>query len=191
MSLSPGYSKNIKIVFIYSSSGRKDENLRQDLEKHLSTLKDSGVFIEWCKYPIDISHFSDDTNNHTFNILETSDVVALLVNPHLISLIQNTTLFSTEIQRILQRGKQEEIIVVPLLIREIYGWEKVLGDLNPLPKSRIAVKRSSDTDGAFHNIAKGLEEIIEKLNNTIKIYRNIGRFFILRFRMSILLVLKH
>ena len=132
MSLSPGYTKNIKIVFIYSSSGRQDENLRQDLEKHLSTLKHSGVFMEWCKYPLDISHFSDDTNNHTFNILNTSDVVALLVNPQLISLIQNTISFYTEIQHILQRGKQEEIIVVPLLIRELHGWEKVLGDLNPL-----------------------------------------------------------
>lgn len=173
MSFYPRYTKNIKVVFIYSSSGRKDENLRQDLEKHLSTLKDSGVFMEWCKYPLDTSHFSDDTNNHTFNILNTSDVVALLVNPDLISLIQNRTSFSTEIQRILQRGKQEEIIVVPLLMREVHGWERVLGDLNPLPKSRIAVKRSSDTDGAFRNIAEGLEEIIEKIK---KDYQNLQEY---------------
>ncbi|MCC5643426.1 tetratricopeptide repeat protein [Nostoc sp. CHAB 5824] len=175
MSLFPGYTKNIKIVFIYSSSSRKDENLRQDLEKHLSTLKDSGVFMEWCKYPVDTSHFSDDIN-YTFNILNTSDVVALLVNPQLISLIQNTSSFSTEIRRRLQRGKKEEIIVVPLLIREVHGWEKVLGDLNPLPKSRIAVKRSSDTDGAFRNIAEGLEEIIEKIkqyHQNLQEYREI------------------
>ncbi|MDF5740144.1 MULTISPECIES: tetratricopeptide repeat protein [unclassified Nostoc] len=163
MSLSPGSTKNIQIVFIYSCSSRQDENLRQDLDKHLSTLKDSGVFMQWCKYSLDTSHFSDHKNNHNFNILRTSDVVALLVNPQLISLIQNTTSFSTEIQWILQQGKQEEIIVVPLLIREVHGWEKVLDDFNPLPKSRIAVKKSSDTDGAFAKIAEGLEEIIEKL----------------------------
>jgi tetratricopeptide (TPR) repeat protein len=173
MSLSPDYTKNIKIVFIYSSSGRQDENLRQDLERHLSTLKYSGVFMEWCKSPLDTSHFSDSTNNHTFNILNTFDVVALLVNPQLISLIQNTTSFSNEIQHILQRGKQEEIIVVPLLMREIHNWEKVLGDLNPLPKSRIAVKKSSDTDGAFHNIAEGLEEIIQKIK---QYYQNLQEY---------------
>ncbi|MDZ8239261.1 MAG: tetratricopeptide repeat protein [Nostoc sp. ChiQUE01a] len=166
MSLSSGSTKKIKILFIYSSSSRQDENLRQGLESHLSTLKNSGVFMKWCKYPLDISHFYEDTNNHTFNILNTFDVVALLVNSQLISLIQNTTFSSTEIQHILQRGKQEEIVVVPLLMREVHGWEKVLGDFNPLPKSRIAVKKSSDTDGAFVNIAEGLEEIID----TIKQY---------------------
>ncbi|WP_375503202.1 hypothetical protein [uncultured Nostoc sp.] len=120
--------------------------------------------------------FANFKHNHTFKILNISDVVALLVNPQLISLIQNPTSFSTEIQRILQRGKQEEIIVVPLLIREVHGWEKVLGNLNPLPKSRIAVKRSSDTDGAFRNIAEGLEEIIEKIkqyHQNLQEYREI------------------
>lgn len=176
MPFSTGSTKNIQIVFIYSSHTRQDENLRKSLEAHLSGLNYLDVSIKWYNSKNTLQSFDND-NNHIFKLLNTADMVALLVTPEFIHLIQNTSPLSDAIQWILQRGQREEIIVVPLLIRQVYGWERYLGDLTPLPKDRIAVVSSrQNRDDTLFEVAKGIEEIIEnfkKYQQKLQEYRHL------------------
>jgi tetratricopeptide (TPR) repeat protein len=166
MSLFSGSAKNIQVVFLYSSY-RQDEKLQQQLKTHLSALKHTtGVSMEWCKDTSDAAKTSDiDNNNHIFKFLNIADVVMLLITPDFIHLLsENTNSLNTEIQKIFKRAIQGEITVVPVLMRQCHGWERVLGySLTTLPKNGKAVDGYSKKNEAFVEIAQGLEEIVEEL----------------------------
>ncbi len=157
-------SNNIKITFV-SSSHRQDEIIRKKLDAHLSGLKDQSLSIKWYKYPSHTTQSLDSNSFNDSNNLHNDDVVALLVSPESLNIVQSTPSLYTEIRKILQLNQKEEIVFVPILIRQIYGWQAVLGNLAPLPSNGIAVDEKSwvSKGDAYVDIVKGIEEIIERL----------------------------
>lgn len=151
-------TKAIKIVFIYSSSSRKDKNLQQDLETHLSGLKQLGVDMSWNKLIIATEQEYDNSQK-----LHKADIIVLLINPDFISSIQEKSLLSTQIFNVKQRHERDEIIMIPLLLRQVYGWQKIIGELTPLPKNGTPVDSWQNRDEGFVDVAQGIEEIVEEL----------------------------
>jgi tetratricopeptide (TPR) repeat protein len=166
-----GSNKNTQIVFLYLSNS-KNQEIYKDLKAQVNGLNPLGVLINWCELP------SDQTFNDNCDILNTADadIVVLLVIPQFIELIQKTPPLYNQIQAILKRRQNEDIIVVPLIIRQSFGWERYLPNLSPLPKEGAVVGSRQNINDVLYAIAEDLEKIInnhQKYQQKLQEYKNI------------------
>ncbi len=148
----------IKVYILYSP---KDFTLKDELEKHLATLRNAGL--------IDIT--SDQIT--TGDVLEQQS--ALLENAHIVLPLISANFFGDEafyqsmeapLQRAVAREEKGETTVIPIILRD-YLWQAdtLLSRLRPLPESGYSViSRYWDSqDLAFFNIATGLQKKADAL----------------------------
>jgi hypothetical protein len=157
MSFSSSSTKNIKIFFAYSQH-RDDERLRQALEDHLHLLNSLGVATKWYKYQIQTEQ---DWEDEICEDLDRADLIILLVSPAFMHELNEH--WNTPVNRAKEQCEEEEVILIPVLLREVYGWQRVLGDLIPLPNNGIAIASSPNRDAAFVEVAQGIVEKVEEL----------------------------
>lgn len=157
MSFSSSSTKNIKIFFAYSQH-RDDERLRQALKDHLHLLNSLGVTTKWYKYQIQTEQ---DWEDEICEDLDRTDLIILLVSPAFMHELNEH--WNTPANRAKERYEEEEVPLIPVLLREVYGWERVLGDLIPLPNNGIAIASSPNRDAAFVEVAQGIIEKVEEL----------------------------
>ena len=155
MSFSSSSTKNIKIFFAYSQH-RQDERLRQALEEHLHELRTLGVDSKWHKYPIETE---EDREDDICEDLNTADLTVMLVS----SSFLNESCWDAPVNRAKERCEEEEVPLIPVLLRQVNGWERKLGDLSPLPSNGIAIASSPNRDAAFVEVAQGIVEKVEEL----------------------------
>lgn len=146
-------TKPIEIFFSYS---HRDEELLNELKKHLSHLKRSSTFKEWHDRNIDAgSEFAKAIDEH----LKTAQIILLLVSPDFIT---SDYCYDIEMRQALKRHDAGEAFVVPVILRPA-SWRKTpFGKLNALPNDGKPVTTSLDRDAAFVEIAAGIERLIEK-----------------------------
>ena len=160
MFLLPESPKPIKIFFAYSGS-HQDEQLRQLMEKHLSELRNLGVIIVWSQHQEESTKKSLVFENVYH--LQTADVIVLLVSADFLALVQNQVDWNTEIIKLKEKHKFGEIIAVPVLLYQVHGWQKLLGNFTPLPKNGMPVRSWQNRDAALIDITQGIETIVIEL----------------------------
>jgi len=96
--------------------------------------------------------------------LNNAKIILLLISPDFIS---SDYCYGTEMQRALERHKQGEAKVIPVILRPVEGWEKVppgdiqLGRLQALPKDALPVTKWPSLDDAFFNVVEGIRKAVE------------------------------
>jgi hypothetical protein len=157
MSFSSSSTKNIKIFFAYSQH-RDDERLRQALKDHLHELRSLGVDSRWHKYQVEAAQ---DWEDEICEDINTADLTVILVSPSFL----NESCWDSPVNRAKERCEQEEVPLIPVLLRQVNGWERKLGDLAPLPSNGRAVndRNWANSDEAFVEIAQGIVEKVEEL----------------------------
>lgn len=160
MFLLPESPKPIKIFFAYSGS-HQDEQLRQLMEKHLSELRNLGLIIVWSQHQEETTKKSLVFENVYH--LQTADVIVLLVSADFLALVQNQVDWNTEIIKLKEKHKFGEIIAVPVLLYQVHGWQKLLGNFTPLPRNGMPVKSWQNRDAALIDITHGIETIVIEL----------------------------
>src|SRR5262245_50373765 len=96
----------IKIFYSYS---HKDEGLRNELEKHLSVLKRSGVIAGWHDRKIVRgAEWSSEIDEH----LETADIILLLVSSDFIA---SDYCYEIEMKRAMERHALRTARVIPII----------------------------------------------------------------------------
>lgn len=157
MSFSSRSTNNIKVFFAYSQH-RQDQGLRKDLEAHLHELRSLGVDSKWHKYHIETKQ---DWENEICEDLNKADLIILLVSPAFMHEVNEH--WNTPVKRAKERCEHEEIPLIPVLLRQVNGWQRTLGDLVPLSSNGIAVANSPNRDAAFVEVAQGIVEKVEEL----------------------------
>lgn len=155
MSFSSSSTKNIEIFFAYSQN-KQDEKLRQALEEHLHELRSLGVYSKWHKYHIETEQ---DWEDEICEYLNKADLIILLVS----SSFLNESCWYAPVIWAKERCEEKEVELIPVLLREVSGWEKVLEDLAPLPSNGKAIASSPNRDAAFVEVAQGIVEKVEEL----------------------------
>jgi hypothetical protein len=150
-------TNNIKIFFAYSQH-RQDERLRQDLEEQLHLLNSLGVDTKWCKYQIETER---DWEDEICKDINRADLIVLLVSPTFMDELNRH--WDVPVHWAKERCEEEELTFIPVLLREVYGWQRVLGDLTPLPNNGIAIASSPNRNAAFVEVAQGIVEKVEEL----------------------------
>ena len=145
------------MITLFFSYSHKDEDVRDELEVHLSALKKQGIISTWHDRRIGAGKdvdFEIDTR------LETSDIILLLVSPYFIA---SDYCYDVEMKRALQRHEAGEARVIPVIVRDVSWHSAPFRELQALPKDGRAVTLWPNRDSAWRDVAEGIEEAIREL----------------------------
>ena len=105
------------MVTIFFSYSHKDEDLRDELEIHLSALKRQGVIETWHDRQIGAGKELDDEIDVN---MENADIILLLVSPYFIA---SDYCYNIEMQRAMERHGKGEARVIPVILHPC-DWQK-------------------------------------------------------------------
>ncbi len=151
-------SSNQSISLFYSYS-HEDEELRDELEKHLKLLQRQGIIATWHDRKIDLGHEWDKTINDN---LETADIILLLISANFLA---SDYCFNVEIKRAMQRHQGGSAVVIPVSLRHCDHTDLDFMKLEGLPKDFKPVTTWEDQDEAFTDISKGIRAVAERIHN--------------------------
>ena len=146
----------IRLFYSYS---HKDEELRKELEDHLSLLRRQGVISGWHDRMIGAG---EEWKGQLDKNLEEAQIILLLISP---SFLASDYCYDIETKRALDRHDKGEATVIPILLRPV-DWEGApFARLQGLPIDLRPVTTWTNKDEAFKNIAQGIRRAIEGMRN--------------------------
>jgi hypothetical protein len=148
----------VSSIEIFYSYSRKDEGLRDELNKHLALLKRQNLITGW--YDREISS-GEDFEGEIAEHLNKAQIILLLVSSDFIA---SDYCYSIEMMRALERRGTREARVIPIILRPVDWHSAPFGKLKALPKDGKAITTWVNRDEAFLDVAKGIRKIVEDLS---------------------------
>jgi hypothetical protein len=146
-------SNPVEIFFSYS---HKDEQFRDECEKHLSMLKREGLIKPWHDRMITAG---EEWKGQIDDNLNTANIVLLLVTANFLA---SDYCYDIEMTRAMERHERGEAYVVPIILTPVEGWNNSpFGKLQVLPKDAKPVTKWDNQDEAFVNVAQGIRKAIK------------------------------
>ncbi|MFL5628045.1 MAG: toll/interleukin-1 receptor domain-containing protein [Ktedonobacteraceae bacterium] len=148
--------KALEVFFSYS---HKDQDLRDQLETHLSLLKNQGFISSWHDRKIIAgTEWAREIDAH----LNTAQIIMLLISADFLA---STYCYDIEVKRAMERHNAGEARVIPIILRHCDWHHAPFGKLQALPTDGKPVDSRSwyNKDEAFHNIAQGIRKAVEDL----------------------------
>jgi len=146
----------IRLFYSYS---HKDEELRKELEEHLSLLRKQGVISGWHDRMIGAG---EEWKGQLDKNLEEAQIILLLISP---SFLASDYCYDIETKRALERHDKGEATVIPVLLRPVDWVGAPFFRLQGLPIDLRPVTTWTNRDEAFMNIAHGIRKAIERMRN--------------------------
>ena len=152
----------LQLLLLYHEA---DTPLREELEKHLASLRGGGWIETWHEGKISTGN---DRDQAIAQYLQTADIIVPLVTANF---MDSDSLYEQDLQIALQRHENGQAKLVPILMTPYNLYDTVFEDLNTLlPKPRgKAVSEKPDREAALADIAKEIRTIIDRIKNPIKI----------------------
>lgn len=144
---------------VFFSYSHKDEALRDQLESHLSLLKNQGLIDAWYDRRIVAG---DEVDDAIFGKLETADVILLLVSSDFIS---SPYCYSREMTRAMERHDAGEAKVIPVILRHCLWHGAPFGKLLAVPRDGKPITAWPDRDEALADVAKQVAKAVEALTS--------------------------
>lgn len=142
---------------IFYAYAREDEDLRDELEKHLKMLEREGVITNWHDRRIDPGkEWEDEIDTH----LNTARVILLLISS---DFINSDYCWNVEVERAMERHEAGEARVIPVILRSVDWKGAPFGKLQALPTDAKPVTSWENRDEAFSDIAQGIRTTAMKL----------------------------
>src|SRR6266516_1917869 len=148
--------QDISPLALFYSYAYKDEELRHELEKHLSVLQRQGMISEW--------HYRKimpgaNRNQIRDDYLTSAEIILLLISPDFLA---SDDCYHDEMQRALQRHEAGLARGIPLLLRPVNWKQSPFAHLQSLPRNGKPVTTWRNRDLAFVAIAKGIRSVLEQ-----------------------------
>lgn len=146
----------LRIFFSYS---HRDEELRDELETHLSGLKRQGIIESWHDRRIVAGSDVDDSIDTE---LERADIILLLVSPYF---IDSDYCYEREMSRALERHHASEAHVIPVILHPCDWKSMPFGELMATPRDGKPVSKFPNLHDAFLQITKAIRAVAEQATN--------------------------
>ena len=146
----------IKIFYSYS---RKDLDMRNALEDHLSALREAGRISTWHDLELEAGTEWEPAILHK---LDTADIILLLISS---SFIASKYCYGTELKRAIARHNEGTARVIPIILRPC-DWnhsDVPFSRLNVLPTHAKAITSWSDPEEAFTIVAQKIRKTVDQL----------------------------
>jgi len=148
--------KPLAIFFSYS---HRDEELRDELEKHLSQLRRNGLIENWHDRRIGAGEdWADAIDEH----VRSADIILLLISPDFLA---SDYCYGVELQIALERHKRHDAVVIPVIVRPVDWSGALFAHLQALPKDARPVTSWSNRDEALADVARGIRAVIARLQS--------------------------
>lgn len=142
---------------VFFSYSHKDEDLRDELEVHLSGLKRQGVISTWHDRRITAGSELGSAIDRNLN---SADVILLLVSP---DFINSDYCYEKEMGRALERHKLGEARVIPVILRPCDWHGLPFGGLLATPTDGKPVTKWPDRDEAFLDVVRSIKAALNEL----------------------------
>jgi len=144
-----------KLVFSYS---HVDEEMRNELEKHLMPLKRLGLIDTWHDRRIIAgTELNGEINRH----FEDADVILLLVSP---DFINSDYCYDIEVKHALERHARAEARVVPVILKTCDWHDLPFGKLMASPKDGQPVAKFSHVEDGFYEVVQAIKAVLRELD---------------------------
>jgi len=143
-----------KLFFSYS---HRDADQRDELEIHLAALKREGVLETWHDRRIGAGkEFDHEISEH----LAESDIILLLISPYFIA---SDYCYQIELTRAMERHKNEEARVIPVIL-EPCDWQQLpFGKLVATPKDGKPISKFPNKHDGFLEVTRAIRKAAEDL----------------------------
>ncbi len=142
-------------VNLFLAYSHKDELLREQLERHLSVLKKSGVIHAWNYRRISAGQeWEGEIDQHS----DSADVILFLVSN---DFLDSGYCSGIEMTKALKRFKAGEAAVIPVILKPVDWKDTPFSKLPALPKEGKPVASWANIDEAFEDVATGIRRVIE------------------------------
>lgn len=145
---------NGKSFFSYSHD---DEALRNQLEKHLASLKHEGLVDSWHDRRLVAGEMVDNAIDAQ---IDAADIVLLLVSA---SFLSSHYCYSVEMQRALARHARKDCRVVPVILRACDWTHSSMGKLLAVPQDGKPITSWTNLDEAFTDVVRQVRVLIKEM----------------------------
>lgn len=149
-------SLRVSMVKLFFSYSHKDEELRNELEAHLSLLRRQGVISSWHDRRITAGSAIDTAIDAE---LESSRIVLLLVSAHFLA---SDYCFEKEMARALQKHEEGSATVIPVILHPCDWRSGPFGGLRATPSDGKAISMYANRHEALATVAKDVREAATK-----------------------------
>ncbi|OWY22491.1 toll/interleukin-1 receptor domain-containing protein [Sphingobacteriales bacterium UPWRP_1] len=147
----PDNKINVFIAFSPADTALKDE-----LEEHLTILQRQGVINVWHNQKIEAGENFDQIQAQA---LQNAQIILLLISSDFLA---SDYAYENEVLKALERHKQGQARVIPVILRDCIWKTGALGQLTPLPQGAIPVTEWDNPDSAFKNIATEIQKVVAR-----------------------------
>lgn len=147
----------LRLMCCYS---HKDERQLEELKAHLSPLQHQRRIDLWWDRRIEPGAKWDEK---IVRELRDADIIVLLVSS---DFINSDYCYGVELTRAIERHEAGDAVVVPVLVRAFDFDGTPIAHLQALPKDRKAVESWTNKDEAWVDVARGIRQVVEKLDTT-------------------------
>ena len=144
-------------IEVFCSYARKDERLRDQLERHLSPLRNEGLILPFFDRTIGPgSEWENEINEH----IASAQIILLLVSANFLT---SEYCQGVEVRRAIDRHHSGEALVVPIILQPCDWCHTPFAKLQALPEGAKPVTDWSNRDKAYTQIAIHIRTVVDKL----------------------------
>ena len=142
---------------IFFSYSHADENLRDQLEKHLVALQRQGIISSWHDRRIAAgTELAGAIDGH----LDAADVILLLISPDFIA---SDYCYEREMKRAMERHREGEARVIPVILRPCDWKDLPFGTLLATPRDGRAITMWPNSDEAFLDVVTSIKRALTEM----------------------------
>lgn len=153
----PKYGSKNQAIEVFFSYAHEDEELRDELAKHLKLLERQKVIAAWHDREIGAG---TEWKQSIEQRLNSAQVILLLISADFLA---SGFCWGVELKRAMERHETGEARVIPIILREVDWKGAPFGKLQALPRNAEPVTNWQNRDQAFADIARGIRKAVEEL----------------------------
>jgi len=146
------------MIRVFLSYSHVDEKYRNELEKHLMSLKRQGLIESWHDRRIAPG---EEWANRIDEELRNADIILLLVSADFIA---SEYCHEIEMREALAHHERKEAVVIPVILRPCHWTGLIFGKLQSATQNGKAVEKYPSWDDAFLEITQEIEAVAKKLS---------------------------
>jgi len=143
-------------IQVFFSYAHEDENLKIELEKHLSFLEQQGYIAGWNDRDIQAGQeWQEEIDSH----LNAAQIILLLISSDFMA---SKYCSSIEMTKAMERHQAGEARVIPIILRPTDWQGAPFSKLQALPTNAKPITRWTDRDEAFLDVEQGIRKVVQK-----------------------------
>ena len=142
---------------LFFSYSHKDEELRNELEVHLSMLKRQGLIRAWHDRRIGAGN---DIHSNISAELENADIILLIISANFLA---SDYCYDKEMIRALEKDKEGSARVIPVILHPCDWTSSPFGSLRATPIDGKPVSMFANQAEALTQIAKDIRSAVEEM----------------------------